>query len=78
VTADALVRHVLPAPGDAASAGQRRRFVREVLDEAGRESWSEAASLAVSELVTNAVLHAHTRGGARVVDRTGPRAHRGP
>ena len=60
MTADALLRHVLPLPAAPSSAGAARRFVRDVLGEIGREAWSESASLAVSELVTNAVLHAHT------------------
>ena len=38
-----------------------RRLVTEALEQAGREDWVEPATLAVSELVTNAVLHAHTR-----------------
>lgn len=37
-----------------------RRFLGEVLDECGRPDWRPAAELAVSELVTNAILHAHT------------------
>ncbi len=43
-----------------ASASAARRLVREVLVQAGREQWRDAAELAVSEIVTNAVLHAHT------------------
>jgi PAS domain S-box-containing protein len=42
------------------SAREARRFVRAILREAGREGWAEAAELAVSEVVTNVVLHAHT------------------
>jgi len=34
--------------------------VRGLLAETGQQSWSDSATLAVSELVTNAVLHAHT------------------
>jgi anti-sigma regulatory factor (Ser/Thr protein kinase) len=52
------------------SAGDARRFVRGLLLETGRESWVDAAALAVSELVTNAVLHAHTEVELAVV--TGP------
>ena len=37
-----------------------RRFVGEVLDDFGAQSASESAVLLVSELVTNAVLHART------------------
>ena len=60
MTAQALVRRVLQLPAEPGSPGQARRFVRALLAEADREDWSEAASLAVSELVTNAVLHAHS------------------
>ena len=42
------------------SAREARRFVGELLREAGREEWLDAAQLAVSEVVTNVVLHAHT------------------
>ncbi|MGW6129748.1 ATP-binding protein [Cellulomonas sp. NPDC055163] len=37
-----------------------RRFVRELLAGAGHDAWIDAAELAVSELVTNAALHAQT------------------
>ena len=67
MTADALVRRVLPLPATPRSAGDARRFVRGVLTETGRDAWSDAASLAVSELVTNAVLHAHTEVELAVV-----------
>jgi PAS domain S-box-containing protein len=43
-----------------ASAGAARRLVRQTLTEAGESSAVEAAELAVSELVTNAILHAAT------------------
>jgi PAS domain S-box-containing protein len=65
---------VLPLPAAPRSAGEARRFVRALLVELGRESCSEAASLAVSELVTNAVLHAHTEVELAVV--AGPDAVR--
>ncbi len=55
-----LSRRMLALSATASSAGAARAFVRGVLGEVGHEPWSEAASLAVSELVTNAVLHAHT------------------
>jgi PAS domain S-box-containing protein len=54
-------------PPDPTSPGQARRLVRRVLDDAGRPEWSEAAELAVTELVTNAALHAHTEIGVSVV-----------
>jgi PAS domain S-box-containing protein len=37
-----------------------RKFVRSTLSDAGRDAWSDTAELAVSELVTNSVLHAGT------------------
>lgn len=43
------------------SAREARRFVRRLLLDAGRPEWLDAAELAVSEIVTNVVLHAHTR-----------------
>ena len=45
----------------AVSARAAREQVRDLLADAGRPEWGEAAGLAVSEVVTNAVLHAHTR-----------------
>ncbi len=47
-------------PPDAASVPGARRFVRGVLVDAGQERWLDEAQLAVSELSTNAMLHAHT------------------
>lgn len=54
----ARAREVL-APS-ALSVRRARTMVRELLDRARRPEWTEAAQLAVGELVTNAVLHAHT------------------
>ena len=42
------------------SVGLARRFVADVLIDAGRPEWVDVAELLVSEMVTNAVLHAHT------------------
>ena len=42
------------------SVGTARRFLRDALREAGRERWRDGAELALSEVVTNGVLHAHT------------------
>jgi PAS domain S-box-containing protein len=50
----------------AESVRTARRFLRERLREAGREEWSDAAELALSEVVTNGVLHAHTELIVRV------------
>lgn len=47
-------------PAEPLSARHARRLVGEALVEAGREEWRDAAELAVSEVVTNVVLHAHT------------------
>ena len=45
---------------EAASVPAARRFVRSALSDAGHEQWLDEALLAVSELATNAVLHAHS------------------
>lgn len=47
-------------PPEAVSVSAARRHVREVLTLAGHEDWADDAQLAVSELVTNVVLHART------------------
>nr|WP_276612432.1 ATP-binding protein [Kineococcus vitellinus] len=47
-------------PPDPGAARRARRLVREVLEAAGRPEWVDAAELAVSELVTDAALHART------------------
>ena len=49
--------HLDPVP---ASAGEARRVVRHALAEAGESEAVYAAEVAVSELVTNAILHAAT------------------
>ncbi|MGZ4615517.1 MAG: PAS domain S-box protein [Actinomycetes bacterium] len=48
------------------SARRARQLLAEVLDQAGRHDLVDAASLLVSELVTNAVLHARTAIDLRV------------
>ena len=62
-------------PASPTSAGEARRLLREVLDETGAGDWVDNAQVAVSELVTNALVHAGTpirlhvraeRGGLRV------------
>ena len=55
-----LSRRVVLAP-DPSAVRRARALVREALGEAGREEWADAAELAVSEVVTNAALHARTR-----------------
>lgn len=47
-------------PSIPASAGQARRFVESVLEEGGLDHLSYAATMLVSELVANAVLHTGT------------------
>ena len=47
-------------PPDLSSAARARRVVREALLEADRPQWLEACELATTEVVSNAVLHAHT------------------
>jgi hypothetical protein len=47
-------------PSDARSATAARAFVRDVLSGSRLESVLDAAELCVSELVTNALLHAGT------------------
>jgi PAS domain S-box-containing protein len=44
----------------AQSVGVARRALTELLRDVDRPEWTECAQLAVSEVVTNAVLHAHT------------------
>jgi predicted RecB family endonuclease len=60
VSGDAVLQRSLTLRGEAASSGAARRFVRALLSAADRLEWAEAAELAVSEVVTNAVLHAHS------------------
>ena len=60
-----LERHELLEP-QATSPGRARRLVREVLAEVDRPQWVDATELAVSEVVTNAALHAHTPIEVRV------------
>ena len=47
-------------PGEARSVPAARRFVRDLVLAGGHERWAGDAQLAVSEVCTNAVLHAHT------------------
>ncbi len=52
-------------PPEPASASRARRLVREVLERHGHEELVDSATLLVSEVVTNAVLHAGTSIGLR-------------
>ncbi|MBX9245351.1 SpoIIE family protein phosphatase [Actinotalea ferrariae] len=53
-------RRTLTLPPEPASAERVRRWLRDVLTAEGRPDCADAAELACTELVTNAVLHAHT------------------
>ena len=55
-------------PPTAEAVPQARRFARTTLDGWGLDSFEEAASLLVSELVTNAVLHARTQVTVSLLD----------
>jgi PAS domain S-box-containing protein len=50
----------LRLPPEPASVRRARRHLRDLLRAAGREQWADSAELALSEIATNAVLHAHT------------------
>ena len=54
------VTRSLTLTGEPRSVPSARTFVRRLLEDCGRPEWVEAAVLAVSELLTNAVLHAHS------------------
>ncbi|RYP88345.1 PAS domain S-box protein [Nocardioides guangzhouensis] len=55
-------------PPEASSASRARALVRRALDSAGPDpdEWAEEAQLAVSEVVTNALVHSGTPIGVRV------------
>lgn len=50
----------LRLPPEATAAGQARRYVIDVLTSAGRNDVLDAAVVGVSELITNACLHARS------------------
>ena len=54
------MRAVIELDPEPASVRSARRFVTETLHDTGQEHYSDVATLLVSELVTNAVLHAGT------------------
>ena len=58
----------LDLPAETGSVPRARRFVREVLASRHDPEVLDAAELCVSELVTNAVLHARTEVQVRVED----------
>ena len=57
---DLLVRRSASYGPDPTSARQARRLLQEALTAADRMRWADAGELALSEVVTNAALHAHT------------------
>ena len=70
VTRDSIdVRELLPAA--ASSAHLARTLVRECLERADATARAEAAELAVSEVVTNALVHAATEVGLHVTFAAG-------
>ncbi|MDQ1681030.1 MAG: hypothetical protein QOI42_1889 [Frankiaceae bacterium] len=58
--AEPVLERATSLAAEPASARAARRFVHDSLVAAGRPEWVSSAELAVSELVTNAILHAHT------------------
>lgn len=67
---DTRVERSITLPPDPSSPAVARQLLREVLTECGRDHWRDAAELALSELTTNSVLHAHSRMIVRI--RCGP------
>lgn len=67
ISVTAVARAQLTLPPAPEAAGQARRAVREALLAAGAAELRAAAELAVSELVTNAVVHAGTEVALRIV-----------
>ncbi|HUQ38778.1 MAG TPA: PAS domain S-box protein [Acidimicrobiales bacterium] len=57
----ALLEREFTLPPDPRSPGQARRILRDVVTSAGDEQWIDTAELALSEVVTNATLHARTQ-----------------
>jgi anti-sigma regulatory factor (Ser/Thr protein kinase) len=51
---------VITLPADPTSARRARKFVADALQDERTEQWEMAAKLLVTELVTNAILHART------------------
>jgi anti-sigma regulatory factor (Ser/Thr protein kinase) len=67
-----LNKEPLPLPPDPESVRRARAWVHDVLERLGRSELVDAAELAVSELVTNAILHGEPPITVRV---RGTRAH---
>lgn len=60
------VRHLRLASAPV-SASEARKVLRQLLADAGREVWLEAAELACTEIISNAVLHAHTPIDVKII-----------
>ncbi len=58
---DVLARRTGAFDPHLSTAGEARRLLQSALRAAGRERWGDAGELALSEVVANAALHAHTR-----------------
>lgn len=56
----ALLEHEATLPPDPTSPSKARRLLREIVASVGHEEWLDAGELAISEVVTNATLHART------------------
>ena len=65
--AGTLVQRSVRLPPTPDSPYRARELLREALDACGRPAWRDAAELALSELTTNAVLHAHTELTVRIL-----------
>lgn len=56
-----ILERTATLPAETISPREARRLLRETLSDVGRDEWLDAGELAVSEIVTNALLHAHTQ-----------------
>ncbi|HVF33456.1 MAG TPA: ATP-binding protein [Acidimicrobiales bacterium] len=61
-----LLERVATLPAERVSPREARRLLREAAMAVGRAGWLDAGELAISEVVTNAVLHAHSGVTVRV------------
>ncbi len=55
-----LLERTATLPPDPQSPRSARRILRDLVTATGHEEWLDSGELALSEVVTNAVLHAHT------------------
>jgi len=56
----------LTFPPDPSSPAAARRLLGTIVEDCGRPDWRDAAELALTELITNALLHAHTEMTVRI------------